>query len=146
MPALVDTKVLVYRFDPRFPEKQERATRLLETAVQPGSLSLPHQALVEFVAATTRPLPRIGPLLSEDEAREEVESMLLTFDVLYPDAALLRTALRGVAAYGLSWFDAHLWAYAEHFGCHILYSEDFQHGRVYGSVRVVNPFLAQAKA
>lgn len=146
MPALVDTNVLVYRFDPRFPEKQERATRLLETAVQPGSLSLPHQALVEFVAATTRPLPRIGPLLSEDEAREEVESMLLTFDVLYPDAALLRTALRGVAAYGLSWFDAHLWAYAEHFGCHILYSEDFQHGRVYGSVRVVNPFLAQAKA
>lgn len=146
MPALVDTKVLVYRFDPRFPEKQERATRLLETAVQPGSLSLPHQALVEFVAATTRPLPRIGPLLSRDEAREEVESMLLTMDVLYPDAALLRSALRGVAAYGLSWFDAHLWAYAEHFGCHILYSEDFQHGRVYGSVRVVNPFLAQAKA
>lgn len=146
MPALVDTNVLVYRFDPRFPEKQERATRLLETAVQPGSLSLPHQALVEFVAATTRPLPRIGPLLSEDEAREEVESMLLTFDVLYPDAALLRTALRGVAAYGLSWFDAHLWAYAEHFGCHVLYSEDFQHGRVYGSVRVVNPFLAPAKA
>lgn len=146
MPALVDTNVLVYRFDPRFPEKQERATRLLETAVQPGSLSLPHQALVEFVAATTRPLPRIGPLLSRDEAREEVESMLLTMDVLYPDAALLRSALRGVAAYGLSWFDAHLWAYAEHFGCHILYSEDFQHGRVYGSVRVVNPFLAQAKA
>ena len=141
MAALVDTNVLVYRFDPRFPEKQEWATRLLETAVQPGSLSLPHQALVEFVAATTRPLPRIGPLLTPAEARVEVESMLLTFDVLYPDAALVRTALRGAAAYGLSWFDAHLWAYAEHFGCHILYSEDFQHGRVYGSVRIVNPFL-----
>ena len=146
MAALVDTKVLVYRFDPRFQEKQARATRLLETAVQPGSLSLPHQALLEFVAATTRPLPGIGPLLSPDEAREEVESMLLTFDVLYPDAALVRTALRGMAAYGLSWFDAHLWAYAEHFGCPILYSEDFQHGRVYGSVRVVNPFLERAKA
>lgn len=146
MAALVDTNVLVYRFDPRFPEKQERAARLLETGVQPGSLSLPHQALVEFVAATTRPLPRVGPLLSRDEAREEVESMLLTFDVLYPDAALLRSALRGMAAYGLSWFDAHLWAYAEHFGCPILYSEDFQHGRVYGSVRVVNPFLEGARA
>lgn len=145
MAALVDTNVLVYRFDPRVPEKQERATRLLETAVQPGALSLPHQALVEFVAATTRPLPRIGPLLSRDEAREEVESMLLTFDVLYPDAALLRTALRGTATYGLPWFDAHLWAYAEHFGCHVLYSEDFQHGRVYGSVRAVNPFLERSR-
>lgn len=146
MAALVDTNILVYRFDPRVREKQERATRLLGTAVQPGTLSLPHQALVEFVAATTRPLPRIGPLLSADEAREEVESMLLTFDVLYPDAALVRTALWGVAAYGLSWFDAHIWAYAEHFGCHVLYSEDFQHGRVYGSVRVVNPFLDRARS
>ena len=66
--------------------------------------------------------------------------MLLTFDVLYPDAALLRTALRGGPAYRLPWFDAHLWAYAEHYGCSVLYSEDFQHGLVYGSVRVVNPF------
>ena len=39
--------------------------------------------------------------------------MLLTFDVLYPDAALLRTALRGGPAYRLPWFDAHLWAYAD---------------------------------
>ena len=146
MAALVDTNVLVYRFDPRFPEKQEQAARLLESGVQPGLLSLPHQALVEFVAVTTRPLSGIGPLLSQGEAREEVESMLLTFDVLYPEASLLRTALRGMAAYGLSWFDAHLWAYAEHFGCPILYSEDFQHGRVYGSVRVVNPFLERAKS
>ena len=142
MAALVDPNVLVYRFDPRFPEKQERATRLLETAVEPGALSLPHQALVEFVAATTRALPRIGPLLSADEAREEVESMLLTFDVLYPDSALLRTALRGTATYGLSWFDAHLWAYAEHYGMRELISEDFQHERMYGSVRVVDPFQA----
>lgn len=140
--ALVDTNVLVYRFDPRFGDKQEKARLLLATASRPGVLALPHQALVEFVAATTRPLPRIGPLLSVAEAREEMESMLLTFEVLYPDAALLRTALRGVAAYGLSWYDAHLWAYAEHYGCPILYSEDFQDGRIYGSVRVVNPFKA----
>jgi predicted nucleic acid-binding protein len=50
------------------------------------------------------------------------------------------TALRGAAAYQLSWFDAHLWAYAEHYGLNLLYSEDFQHDRLYGSVRVVNPF------
>ena len=140
MTALVDTNVLVYRFDPRFKVKQEQARLLLETSSRPGVLSVPHQALIEFVAATTRPLPRSGPLLSPREAREEVESMLLTFDVLYPDGALVRTALRGAAAYGLSWFDAHLWAYAEHHGCQVLYSEDFQHGRVYGSVRVVDPF------
>jgi predicted nucleic acid-binding protein len=66
--------------------------------------------------------------------------MLAQFDILYPDEALVRTALRGAAAYQLSWFDAHLWAYAERFGLTELLSEDFQHGRLYGTVEIVNPF------
>jgi hypothetical protein len=48
------------------------------------------------------------------------------------------TALRGAAAYQLGWFDAHLWAYAEHYGLEKLWSEDFQHDRLYGTVRAVN--------
>ena len=63
------------------------------------------------------------------------------FTVLYPNALLFRTALRGAAAYQLSWFDAHLWAYAEHYGLGEIVSEDFEHGRLYGSVRARNPFL-----
>ena len=60
--------------------------------------------------------------------------------MLYPNEALVRTALRGAGAYGLSWFDAHLWAFAEHYGLAELLSEDFEHDRMYGTVRVVNPF------
>ena len=66
---------------------------------------------------------------------------LIQFPVLYPNAEVVRLALRGAAAYGLSWFDAHLWAYAEHFGLAEQWSEDFQHDRLYGTVRVVNPIL-----
>ena len=33
MTALVDTNVLVYRFDPRFPDKQRIATALLAMAL-----------------------------------------------------------------------------------------------------------------
>ena len=44
----------------------------------------------------------------------------------------------------LSWFDAHLWAYAEVHGIADLLSEDFQHGRLYGTVTIRNPFLADA--
>ena len=46
------------------------------------------------------------------------------------------------AAYGLSWFDAHLWAYAEVHGIAEPAFEDFQHGRMYGTVTIRNPFLA----
>jgi hypothetical protein len=32
------------------------------------------------------------------------------------------------------------WAVAEHYGLEELLSEDFEHDRMYGTVRVVNPF------
>lgn len=141
MTALVDTNVLVYRFDPRFPAKQQLATDLLRAGIADGSIVLPHQAIVEFVAATSRPLDGAEPLLEPTDARREAEELLTQFDVLFPDRELVRIALRGAAAYQLSWFDAHLWAYAERFGLVELISEDFQHGRLYGSVEAVDPFL-----
>lgn len=142
MAALVDTNVLVYRLDARDPRKQRIATELLRAGIADGSLRLPHQAIVELVAATTRPVAGGTPLLSAADAHREAEELLSQFDVLYPTDGLVRLALRGAAAYQLSWFDAHLWAYAEHFGLEELLSEDFQHGRLYGTVRVTNPFLA----
>lgn len=140
MAALVDTNVLVYRFDPRFPTKQRIAGELLRAGIETGSLLLPHQAIIEFVAAATRPVGGGEPLLSSADALREAEEMLAEFEVLFPDEELVRIALRGAAAYQLSWFDAHVWAYAERFGLATLLSEDFQHGRLYGTVQVANPF------
>ncbi len=146
MASLVDTNVLVYRFDPRFPDKQRIARDLLRAGQAGDRLVLPHQALVELVAAVTRPRSELGgaPLLPVAEAYRETEELALQFPVLYPDEEVLVTALRGAAAYGLSWFDAHLWAYAEAFGLPEILSEDFEHGRHYGGVRAVDPFLAAA--
>ena len=75
------------------------------------------------------------------DARREAEELLAVFGVLYPIDSVVRTALRGAAMYRLSWFDAHMWAYAEVYGLSELSSEDFQHDRRYGTIRVVNPFL-----
>ena len=118
------------------------ATVLLAEGILDDTLRVPHQAIVEFVAAVGRPTTAGAPLLSPMDARREAEEMLSQFEVLYPSEALVRTALRGAAAYQLSWFDAHMWAYAEHYGVAELLSEDFQHDRLYGSVRAVNPVLA----
>lgn len=142
MAYLVDTNILVYRFDARFPEKQAGARDLLRKGLVEDTARIPHQALLEFVAVVTR--VRAGssskPLLAPDEARHETEELMAQFPVLYPNAALMRTALQGAAAYQLSWFDAHVWAYAEHYGLEEIVSEDFDHGRLYGSVRIRNPF------
>jgi len=141
---LVDTNVLVYCFDPRSPDKQAIACEVVRQGLANRQVVLPHQAIVEFVAATTRPRSDLdgAPLLAPQVAYREAEDLLRNFAVLYPDEDVLNTALRGVSTLGLSWFDAHLWAYAEVNGLPEILTEDFEHGRHYGSVRAVDPFLA----
>ena len=141
MAALIDTNILVYRFDDRFPEKRKIATSLLRQGIVADSVRVPHQAILEFVAAVTRPV-RGHVILSQASALREAEEFLKQFTVLYPNEAILRHAVRGCAAYQLNGFDAHLWAYAEYYGLSEIVSEDFQHDRRYGTVRVVNPFLS----
>jgi len=146
MANLVDTNVLVYRYDLRFPAKQEVAARLLRDSVGSENLVVPHQALVEFVAATVRPRASLSgdSLLSRAGAYRAVEHLMEQHPIVYPDRAVVVTAMRGAATYQLSWYDAHLWAYAEVYGLDELFTEDFEHGRRYGSVRVHDPFLAAA--
>jgi predicted nucleic acid-binding protein len=138
--ALVDTNVLVYRFDPRFPRKQGVAEEILRRGLLDGDLYIPHQAVLEFFSVVTRPLGASPSLLTREDAYRETEELLNLFPALYPNEAVVRTAIRGAAVYGLSWFDAHLWAFAEVYGLSMLISEDFQHDRLYGTVRVQNPF------
>ena len=141
MTALVDTNVLVYSFDPRFPEKQRIARELLREGIVRGTLRVPHQAIVEFVQVVTRPLGRNGAsLLTRPDSLREAEELLAQFEVLYPTESMLRTAIRAVATYRLSWMDAHMWAYAEHYGLDEILSEDFSEGQLIGAVRIRNPF------
>jgi predicted nucleic acid-binding protein len=144
--SLVDTNVLVYRFDPRNPVKQAIAEKVLREGLIAGDLVLPHQAIVEFVAAVTRPRTDLGdqPLVPLERAIREAEACMVAFPVVYPTPDVVRCALHAVSAYRLAWFDAHLWAFAEVHGIPQMLSEDFEHGRHYGRVRVVDPFLTAA--
>ena len=144
MARLVDTNILVYRFDSLDPVKQRRASALLGKGITDGSLRVAHQSILEFVAAVTRPRKVLDgrALLTQTEALLEAELLCLQLPVLYPTREVLSTAMRGATMYGLPWFDAQIWATAEVHGLDELLSEDFQHGRHYGSVRAVNPFLS----
>ena len=96
--SLIDTNILVYRYDPRFPDKQRIATGLLRDGIVDGTMRLPHQAIVEFVAAAAWGGPE-NRLLEPSDARREAEEFMAQSPILYPDDAVLRTALRGMAAY-----------------------------------------------
>ncbi len=141
MASLVDTNILVYRVDPRDPQKRALARKVLREGGSGGSLRIPYQALMEFVSSVTRPRGRALPLMTQEAAAREAELLMTEFPVLYPNERVFRTALYGAAMYRMAWYDAHLWAHAEHYGVPELLSEDFEHGRRYGTVWVRNPFL-----
>ena len=46
--SLIDTNILVYRFDDRYPEKQTIATETLRRGIEGNSVRLPHQAIREI--------------------------------------------------------------------------------------------------
>lgn len=137
--ALVDTNLLVYVHDARDRAKQARAADVLGAGLQRGTLLLPHQAIVEFVAATTRRQADGGSILSPVDAWREAEEYLSIFPVLYPDEVTVRWAIHIAGGLGLAWWDAHLLAYAYQHEIEQVWSEDFEDGRHYGKVRAVNP-------
>jgi predicted nucleic acid-binding protein len=144
--SLVDTNILVYRCDPRDPGKRAAALEVLRHGQASGELRIPHQALVEFVNSVTRSRGPAEPIMTLGAATRQAELFMVQFPVLYPNESVLRMALLGKAAYGLPWYDAHLWAYAEHYGIPEILSEDFEHERRYGTVRIRNPFVERGLA
>jgi predicted nucleic acid-binding protein len=107
-----------------------------------GELRIPHQSLVEFVNSVTRLRGQSASIMTLENATRQAELFMAQFPVLYPNDHVFRMALYGIATYRLPWFDAHLWAYAEHYGLPEILSEDFEHGRRYGGVRIRNPFVS----
>jgi predicted nucleic acid-binding protein len=144
--SLVDTNILVYCFDSRELTKRAQARELLRRGATDKTIRIPHQALIEFVSVVTRRKGNGTPLLPEEEAIRQAEGFIAEFPVLYPNEQVFRTALLGMATYRLPWFDAHLWAYAAHYGLPEVLSEDFEHERMYGTVRIKNPFVKQGLA
>jgi predicted nucleic acid-binding protein len=139
--TIVDTNILVYSHDLRDVRKQRIAAELLRRGIANQSIAIAYQAVVEFYAAVTRRERNSLPILDAATAALQVEKLLEEFDVLYPNEELIRAALHATTFYQLPWFDALMWAYADTNGMTEILSEDFQHSRTYGRVRVINPFL-----
>lgn len=61
----------------------------------------------------TRLAKGLGALSYQSGCRLGDRGTACGFSDSYPDERLVRTALRGLVTYQMSWFDAQVWAYAE---------------------------------
>ena len=138
MRTFVDSNVLVYLFDAGHPVKQRRAREVVAELCRGGALVLSSQVLNEFYVTVTRKLDR--PLPS-DVARRALDD-LAAYPCVAIDAALVQRAAARSATDQLSHWDALIVEAAVEAGADVLVSEDFQTGRIYGGVRVEDPFAS----
>jgi predicted nucleic acid-binding protein len=136
---LIDTNVLVYAYDARERDKQERAVEVLRHLVVDGQGKLSAQVLGEFVRATTT---KLDPALTAREAADQVVALAASWPVLPVTALIVLEAARGVVTHRLNYWDAQLWATARLNQMSTILTEDFTHGREIDHVRFVNPFVS----
>ncbi|MCW5875999.1 MAG: PIN domain-containing protein [Anaerolineales bacterium] len=135
--AFIDTNVLVYGSDVAAGQKHRIAKLLiLETwAAKRAHLSI--QVLQEFYYNVTRKIPLP---LQITEAQELVRSFSV-WQVHIPDTNDVLAAIDLQAELGTSFWDAMILQSAFALGCDTIYSEDFDPGRSYRGIKVVNPFV-----
>jgi len=130
-----DTNVLVYADDTSSPAKQQKAIELFSTHRRRGSAVLSLQVLQEYFFAATRKLA-----IPAEVAQKKVE-ILTRARIVRFEAADVVAAIELHRLVHISFWDALIVHAARISGASVLYSEDFQDKAVFGSVRVVNPFL-----
>lgn len=134
----LDTNLLIYSLDPAAPAKAQKAHDLIREALTHRTGFISFQVVQEFFNAGFR---RFSPRLSHVEAERYLHSILIPLLAVHTSASLYAEALNLHATGGLSWYDALIVAGALQARCSVLYTEDLQHGRKFGSLKIVNPFL-----
>lgn len=95
------------------------------------------QTLAEFYSVTTR---KASVRLSDHEADLWIEFLgSMPFQAI--DRSIVDRGIDLSRQYSIAYYDAALLAAAERLGAAVFYSEDLNHDQLYGSVRVINPFL-----
>lgn len=132
--ATVDTNILIYSIDVSEGDKHVRAQRLVNTLSIQRAM-LPLQALNELFFVCIR--KRILPL---KVAESYNHSLIQSMRIIPPSQEDLNQAMQLHREHRLQFFDALLISTASRAGCTTFFSEDLQHGRDFGALRIINPF------
>jgi predicted nucleic acid-binding protein len=130
----VDTNVLLYAVDPAGGGKRELAQQWADALWTSGAGRISWQVLNEFYANAVRKLR-----VPVQGVRTTVET-LAQWQPIGFGLGVVQRAWYWADKAGVPYWDSLIVASAETAGCAYLLSEDFQTGRKFGDVTVVNPF------
>lgn len=133
----LDTNVFVYGFDLRDPEKMDRASHLIRSAISSGRGVVSYQVVQEFFNVAFN---RFQKPLGITGAEEYFTTIFKPLLGVHSSPRLFQEALRIREQHQFSWYDSLIVAAAKEANCSILYTEDMQHGRRIGDLKIENPF------
>ena len=129
----LDTNVIVYAFDQSAPQKREKARSLVF-----GDRWITSWQVVQEFANVALHRFKV-PMLPRDLS-EYLEVVMWPHCQLFPSQEIYRKALEIHRDLQYRFYDSLIVSAALASGAKILYSEDLQHGRTLGSLRIENPF------
>lgn len=138
MRRFFDTNVLVYAYDRADARKREAARTLIAQATAEDEFIVSTQVLAEFYSTAIR-RKIIGSVQAQDLVRQWSDH--------HPVPQTIDLVLRGISLqqeHSLNIWDALIVEAALEARCDVLMTEDLQHGRRFGELEIVNPFLAAA--
>ena len=132
----LDSNVLVYSMDDRFPEKRQKAMELVSRSVIEGTGCISFQVVQETLNVL---IGRLGT--PAGQLRALMDDVLFPLWQVYPSPALYQDAIALQSRHGFSFYDSLIIAAALEAGCARLYSEDIQHGQRIEQLTILNPFV-----
>ena len=132
----LDTNILLYAHDPRYPAKQEISLKLIET-VEDGVLLW--QVACEYLAAS-RKLASFGFDLKS--AWENIIDLQVIWMFKLPTADVLENAVELMNHYSLSFWDAMIISSCKTNNVSRLYTEDFSAYPMINGIEIINPYSA----
>lgn len=134
----LDTNIFVYSFDTNAPKKAPKADSLIAGALASHKGVISFQVVQEFFNLALR---HFDKPMNSSQAEQYLAAVLRPLLAIHSSATLYSEALRLYSDGGVSWYDALIVSAAQQSGCGTLLTEDLQHGRQFGGLRIVNPFL-----
>jgi predicted nucleic acid-binding protein len=132
----LDTNVLLYAAAQQAVAADSGKHQQALNLIGEGGFAISAQVLQEFYVNATRLKPQP---LHPSEAKEWVD-LLSALECVAVDHRLVSEGVQISQRYQTSYWDGAIIAAAHAAGATALYSEDLNHGQVYGDVTVINPF------
>lgn len=132
----VDTNILVYAHDNSAGNKYIKAKSLISDLWQSETGCISIQVLQEFYVVMTKKVKKpIRP-----EVAQKIIGNLGKWAIHSPSVEDILDSIDIQQRYNISFWDSLVICSAQKLGCGVIWSEDLNHGQLYGEVIVRNPF------